>query len=225
MSSSGCGCRLGLQLGSVTSLSLEEEEHQCDWLADMQTQDKDKDDGCHHSGGRNHHLHDLLAGAMAEQVQRLIRNQLGECCDDSNADCDGGVAILGLRRALDPAVHAMLRLAEDEPYGVRGANIFVQLASDDDNNDKKKDAPSVNLGSIVVDETTVSTFNLVLRLREVRSLFSVVQLRNWLGRWTRGSKWWKVGPHRHVVISPHFQLKKEKLYRSPSGSTLVNFQF
>ena len=63
----------------------------------------------------------------------------------------------------------------------------------------------------------VSTFNLILTLREDRPPISVA-LRNWLSQMTGSGKVCR-------VISPGFAMRKEKLYRSPSGTTLVSFQF
>ena len=100
--------------------------------------------------------------------------------------------LLGLRRAMDLVVHHALSLAEDEPYGVRGATIFLRIDEDEDKPKASGAAaggqhPAVegkSLGAIIVDVATVSTFNLVLVLREERP-FSVA-LKNWLGQLTGG---------------------------------------
>ena len=96
-------------------------------------------------------------------------------------------SLLGLRRAIDGAVHVALRLAEDEPYGVRGATIFVRIAegADSEKGETDKQAtgdaaaagPSSStadasavakgkpLGSIAVDVNTVRQEMLLRCLR------------------------------------------------------------
>ncbi len=74
----------------------------------------------------------------------------------------------------------------------------------------------------------VSTFNLVLTLRE-ESSFSA-SLRNWFHQLvfanSSSSSIMRIRRRRCVVVvSQHFELRKEKLYRSPSGTTLTSFQF
>ena len=59
-----------------------------------------------------------------------------------------GVVFVGLRRALDLFVHFALRLSEDEPYGVRGANIMLRFKA-------KEEEDDAYLGSIAVDPNTV----------------------------------------------------------------------
>ncbi len=217
-----------LCLGSVSSLSFEEEEN--DWNGEI-------DDGRGGGGsigggggggggngnGGSHHLHDLLVGSLAEQVGALLRREMAAGQDAREEEEEEEVVVLsGLRRTLDAAVHVALRLAEDEPYGVRGATIFIRLAEEEekDGKDGKGDGgggppAERHLGAIAVDPGTASTFNLILTLWEERS-FSV-SVKNWLVQLAGGKT--------HRVISQRFTIKKEKLYRSPSGTTLVSFQF
>ena len=62
---------------------------------------------------------------------------------------DPGARLLGLHAALNDAVHHITRMAEDEPYGVRGATIFLRLRDD------RNGGGSHDLGTIAVDPTTV----------------------------------------------------------------------
>ena len=76
-----------------------------------------------------------------------------------------------LRATLSDAVHHILRLSEDEPYGVRGATIVVRIKDADvSGGDGKKgsgDSGGVHtVGNIAVDKDTVSTFKLILVLEE-----------------------------------------------------------
>ena len=156
-----------------------------------------------------------------------------------------------LRATLSDAVHRILQLSEDEPYGVRGATIVVRIkdASDVGGGDMNKSGGDMNksggnggvhtVGNIAVDKDTVSTFKLILVLEEQKRLG--VSIKNWLHLLT-GSR------PDHVVssdflstirtlpdisnfsissamqIGPRYTLRKEKLYRSESGSSLASFE-
>ena len=151
-----------------------------------------------------------------------------------------------LRATLSDAVHRILQLSEDEPYGVRGATIVVRIkdASDVGGGDMNKSGGGGNggvhtVGNIAVDKDTVSTFKLILVLEEQKRLG--VSIKNWLHLLT-GSR------PDHVVssdflltirtlpdisnfsissiiqIGPRYTLRKEKLYRSESGSSLASFE-
>ena len=90
-----------------------------------------------------------------------------------------------LRATLSDAVHRILQLSEDEPYGVRGATIVVRIkdASDVAEGDMNKSSGGGNsgvhtVGNIAVDKDTVSTFKLILVLEEQKRLG--VSIKNWL---------------------------------------------
>jgi hypothetical protein len=80
------------------------------------------------------------------------------------------VSLRLLRATLSEAVHRILHLSEDEPYGVRGATIMLRMR---DNEGKVQ-----HLGSIAVDTNTVTTFNLILELEEEKRLS--VSIKNWI---------------------------------------------
>ena len=89
-----------------------------------------------------------------------------------------------LRATLSDAVHRILQLSEDEPYGVRGATIVVRIkdASDLAGGDMSKGSGGNSgvhtVGNIAVDKDTVSTFKLILVLEEQKRLG--VSIKNWL---------------------------------------------
>ena len=85
-----------------------------------------------------------------------------------------------LRAALSDAVHRILQLSEDEPYGVRGATIVVRIkdASDMNKNSGGGNSGVHTVGNIAVDKDTVSTFKLILVLEEQKRLG--VSIKNWL---------------------------------------------
>ena len=87
-----------------------------------------------------------------------------------------------LRATLSDAVHHILRLSEDEPYGVRGATIVVRIkdadVTDDDGKKGEGDSGIHTVGNIAVDKDTVSTFKLILVLEEQKRLG--VSIKNWL---------------------------------------------
>ena len=119
---------------------------------------------------------------------------------DVNRNPINNLTFLGLRSVLDEVVHDILRLAEPEPYGVRGATIVLNLL------EGKKSAKERPIGAVAVDTSTVSTFRLHLTLREESSL--AVTFKNWLGQLTGGSQ--------AKVMGPKFTLRKEQLYRTES---------
>ena len=81
-----------------------------------------------------------------------------------------------LRATLSDAVHHILRLSEDEPYGVRGATIVVRIKDADVSDGDSGGVHTV--GNIAVDKDTVSTFKLILVLEEQKRLG--VSIKNWL---------------------------------------------
>jgi len=91
----------------------------------------------------------------------------------------------------------IIRMAENEPCGLRGCHLYLYFQDEDERK---------AIGEIRCDSTTVSTFELSLTLKRDVSLWSSV-LPNFLRNLTRSST---------VVLSPGYLLKKNKLYRSYS---------
>lgn len=205
-----------LYLGSVSSLSFEEEENEFCCARKNQNGDGNgvKQNG-EPEAGLNMELHEMLTDRLYEQVDSLLR------CSSYFCHPTDFVQRL-LRATLSDAVHHILRLSEDEPYGVRGATIVVRIKDADvgDGGNKGSGGGSSGaggvhtVGNIAVDKDTVSTFRLILVLEEQKRLG--VSIKNWLHLLT-GSR-----PDR--VIGPRFTLRKEKLYRSESGSSLESIE-
>jgi len=141
-------------------------------------------------------------------------------------------SVIGLADVLPAIVNDLLHLAEDEPYGVRGANLIVQLDkspqrqpasqatgrkssvmsttssasvnSSDELPHEPHPAETSLLGTLKLCTETVTTFELILTLREGKNL--AVLIRNWMAANVFKSK-------QIVVIEPQFTLRKKKLYR------------
>merc|ERR1712029_241652 len=140
-------------------------------------------------------------------------------------------SVIGLTEVLPPIVNDLLHLSEDEPYGVRGANLIVRMDkspgagrssvrkssvmsstassasvnsghSDENHSDHPLDTKI--LGTLKLCMETVTTFELILTLREGKNL--AVLIRNWMAANVFKSK-------QIVVIEPQFTLRKKKLYR------------
>ncbi len=183
-----------LCLGGVSSLSFEEDERRS--LEDRLNGQR-----------RRHYLHEMLTDCLEEQVEHLLA-----AAYDSP---ESAVAFYGLHATLSDAVHRILRLSESEPYGVRGATIILKLVESKKSQAAVKDRER-SIGVVAVDAATVSTFHLHLTLREEPKTFALA-LRNWIGQ--------MFSPQFQQVrmISPNFSLRKEPLYRSSSGSSLVQY--
>jgi len=198
-----------LYLGSVSSLSFEEEENEfCCAKKDCSGDGGDKHNG-ESEVGLHMELHEMLTDRLYEQVDSLLR------C--SSYFCQPTEFTQRLLRAtLSDAVHQILHLSEEEPYGVRGATIIVAIKHADNDDGKNGDANGGvhTVGNIAVDKDTVSTFKLILVLEEQKRLG--VSIKNWMQLLT--------GSRPDHVIGPRFTLRKEKLYRSESGSSLESFE-
>lgn len=91
----------------------------------------------------------------------------------------------------------VIKMAEEEPCGLRGCVIYILL---DDASTRKR------IGRVFCDRRVVSTFEVFLTLRKDSA-------RHWLSlrHLTSG-----LGGTRPLVISPDYHLSKRKLYRSSS---------
>jgi hypothetical protein len=134
-----------------------------------------------------------------------------------------------LRNTMKFVIPDLIRLSEDEPYGVKGANIILKFSKLQDKHDGHQ-SPSkfsklrrssnisscstssehdgfegaVTIGDFKICNDTVSTFELVLILKEEKRDLGQ-SIRNWLSHLT-GSK--KINE-----VSSEFSLTKRKLYR------------
>lgn len=149
---------------------------------------------------RHFELHEFLTDRLEEQVAYLIRV--------ANQD-RGELAFVGLHTTLTEAVHDILHMSEDEPYGVRGATVILKMREQTNGRESER-----SLGVIAVDNNMVSTFRLTLILKEEKRLG--VALKNWLVEQFTGGK-------KELVISGQYEVRKEQLYRSSSGSRLAQF--
>jgi len=89
----------------------------------------------------------------------------------------------------------VLRMAENEPCGLRGCTLFINF---------ENDHVCRRIGTIKCDPSTVSTFELFLTLKQDSSSWHSL-LPQFLKNLTRGGT---------IMISQGFTLEKKKLYRS-----------
>ncbi|XP_034230325.1 protein charybde-like [Thrips palmi] len=89
----------------------------------------------------------------------------------------------------------VVRMAENEPCGLRGCTLFINFETEQ---------VCRRLGQVKCDPNTVSTFELFLTLKQDSSSWHSI-LPQFLKNLTRG---------RTIMLSPGFTLEKKKLYRS-----------
>ncbi|XP_054269535.1 protein charybde-like isoform X2 [Macrosteles quadrilineatus] len=90
----------------------------------------------------------------------------------------------------------VLRMAENEPCGLRGCTLYVNFESEQE---------CRKIGTVKCDPNTVSTFELFLTLRrDSRSTWTSL-IPQFIKNLTKGGT---------IMISPGFTLEKKKLYRS-----------
>lgn len=199
----------------------------------------------------DHHESDDYGSSIYEEechfgLQKLLSHNLTEQVS-SLFGCNFGseTSVLGLSEVLPSVIDELLHMCEDEPYGVRGANLTLVLerprprrrgttsvstssssasssrkssvmsnssggssagkaaALDTDVNANNQANCPLVLGSIKMCYETVTTFELILTLREGRNL--AVSIRNWMANVFRS--------RQILVIEPNFHLLKRKLYR------------
>ncbi|XP_063243486.1 protein charybde-like isoform X1 [Bacillus rossius redtenbacheri] len=143
-------------------------------------------------------------------------NELGCCGAD---DAEDGAATRALARRLEEELRAaksaqlacgevllpadllprvardVLRMAENEPCGLRGCTLFLNFETEQ---------MCRRIGTVKCDPNTVSTFELFLTLKQDATSWHSL-LPQFLKNLTRGGT---------IVISPGFTLEKKKLYRS-----------
>uniref|UniRef100_A0A1W7RAP0 DNA damage-inducible transcript 4-like protein n=1 Tax=Hadrurus spadix TaxID=141984 RepID=A0A1W7RAP0_9SCOR len=96
----------------------------------------------------------------------------------------------------------VLKMSENEPCGLRGCVIYINL--------EEKNV-CTRLGKVACDSETVSTFEITLNLRQ--------DLSRWLNirRLLPEKLLKKLGQDKEIVISEAYTLCKKKLYRSNSS--------
>jgi len=167
-------------------------------------------------------LQKLLSQSLKDNMLALFHSNFG-----------AETSVLGISDILPSVITQLLHLSEDEPYGVRGANVILVLDrctsssksssrkssvmsttssgcsrsgfhSDAQNHHHAEPNESDVLGTIKLSYETVTTFELILTLREGRNL--AVSIRNWMANVFRSKQL--------VMVEPNFTLHKRKLYRS-----------
>lgn len=147
-------------------------------------------------------LHDLLTEKLEEQITPLLQSVVA-------ASPSTSVVFPGLSSVLSMAINDILRLSEDEPYGIRGATVILKLGTLPSSarwiDNSKVENKERTLGIIALDQAAVSTFEVTLVLFEEKHF--AVSLKNWLkATIARGSA-------QVSVISPKYLITKKKLYR------------
>jgi len=205
---------------------------------DVEIEDESEDCGSCYEEECHFGLQKLLSHSLKEQAMSLFCSHFG-----------AGTSVLGLTEVLPSVITQLLHLSEDEPYGIRGANLTLVLdrptssssrassrkssvmsttsSSSSGNSTSSGGGGSGNgscnaasvglnggnrnelaecdvLGTMKLCYETVTTFELILTLREGRNL--AVSIRNWMANVFRSKQ--------VVVIEPSFTLHKKKLYRS-----------
>jgi len=202
---------------------------------DVEIEDESEDCGSCYEEECHFGLQKLLSHSLKEQAMSLFCSHFGV-----------GTSVLGLTEVLPSVITQLLHLSEDEPYGIRGANLTLVLdrptssssrassrkssvmsttsssSSAGNGNGSTASSSSGNgngfndyqhhnelsesdvLGTMKLCYETVTTFELILTLREGRNL--AVSIRNWMANVFRSKQ--------VVVIEPSFTLHKKKLYRS-----------
>lgn len=117
----------------------------------------------------------------------------------------GELAFVGLHTTLTEAVHDILHMSEDEPYGVRGATVILKMREQTNGRESER-----SLGVIAVDNNMVSTFRLTLILKEEKRLG--VALKNWLVEQFTGGK-------KELVVSESIRSKPKITWQ---GCFLLN---
>jgi len=160
---------------------------------------------------------------LQKMLTRTLNRQIPALMESTGSP----VSLLGLADALPAIISDLLHLSEEEPYGVRGANLIVSLerqpptswaarnwirkssAQTRDSDTRKlvsstHSFDSTSLGTIKICPETLTTFELLLTLREEQSL--ALFIKNWMSANIFKSK-------QTLVIKPQFSLVKRKLYR------------
>jgi len=160
---------------------------------------------------------------LQKMLTRTLNRQIPALMESTGSP----LSLLGLADALPAIISDLLHLSEEEPYGVRGANLIVRLerqpstswaarnwirkssAQARDSDTRKlvsstHSFDSTSLGTIKICPETLTTFELLLTLREEQSF--ALLIKNWMSANIFKSK-------QTLVIKPQFSLVKRKLYR------------
>jgi len=140
-------------------------------------------------------------------------------------------SVAGLEEVLPSLIEDLLHLSEVEPYGVKGANLIVLLGKPLPRSGRKSSVNSNNssssvssgyddaagahqandpaeevtvLGSAKLCAETVTTFDLILTLRESKTQFQ--QFKNWMAANVFKAK-------QSIMLDSKFTLRKRMLYR------------
>nr|CAI5847953.1 unnamed protein product [Callosobruchus analis] len=126
-------------------------------------------------------------------VEALSRRLEAELRTAKRSHLSVGEVLLpnGLTRQI---AERMFRLADSEPCGLRGCTLYINFETSGEVNTK--------LSTIKCDPTTPSTFEVFLTLKQATAGWNF--LPQFIKKITRGS----------VMISPEYELRKKKLYRS-----------
>jgi len=165
------------------------------------------------------------------QLQRVLVNQVGpEILGLFTANFGTSASVQGLVELMPSIIEDLLHLSAGEPYGVRGANLIVLLGKPLPRSStvRKSSVMSANssasvssgydeaqatsaaaevttvLGTTKLCAETVTTFNLILTMREGRTPLN--SIKNWMAANVFKSK-------QCVVLEPQFTLRKKMLYR------------
>lgn len=192
-----------------------------DFGMQLQANDSDSDDFGVYSYDTQESLESVkscLADRLETKILEIIKDTYQE-----------EFSTWALRNTMNFVIPDLIRLSEDEPYGVKGANIILKFSKLQDKHDGHQ-SPSkfsklrrssnisscstssehdgfegaVTIGDFKICNDTVSTFELVLILKEEKRDLGQ-SIRNWLSHLT-GSK--KINE-----VSSEFSLTKRKLYR------------
>jgi len=138
----------------------------------------------------------LLAQKLEKEVNALFQN-------NSKVGSNPPTILVNLSETTNRVAHHLLELSDNEPYGVKGARIFVKFTS--------LNGEERIIGSFTLDPNTVSTFEITLSLEQGQQ-FST-SLRSWFGQITNGTK--------SIQISPHYSLRKKDLYTCNNQESVI----
>ncbi|GAB6028520.1 hypothetical protein CHUAL_002669 [Chamberlinius hualienensis] len=138
-----------------------------------------------------------------ESLIQSIESTLKECNNNiSNkspeVEENGQVEVIYPVDLASRVADEIIRLAEDEPCGLRGCIIYINME------DSKICNKIRRLGKVRCDSTAVSTFEVNLNLKQDSGWARLLPLKGC----------WKKLKNKSVVISSSYTLTKTKLYRS-----------
>ncbi|CAM1312291.1 DDIT4L (predicted) [Pycnogonum litorale] len=153
-----------------------------------------------------HHCSSLadLTSMVHEQVADMpgchqLAERLESCLRDAKHSCLECNEVLIPLDLISNVTSDIQRMSSNEPCGLRGCVLFIHLEED-----KKT---SQRIGKVKLDNDTVETFELHLKLKKERNGWKALKhmLPNFLQ---------KFGKDSSIVISPLYSISKRKLFRS-----------